>query len=96
MADPFDWNPEKSVALKARHGVSFEDVVIAFQEGRLPTDMEHPGDSYTHQRLAVVEIENYAYAVPYLMDGKTRFLKTLFPSRKLQKRYLSSTNDNDR
>lgn len=95
MSEKFDWNPEKSAALKARHGVSFEDVVIAFQEGRLLADMDHPGDSYAHQRLAVVRIEDYAYAVPYVIDGETRFLKTLFPSRKLHKRYVNNQNDND-
>ncbi len=96
MSLTFDWNPDKNEALKQRHGVGFEDVVIAFQEGRLLADMEHPGqDRYAHQRMAVVMIEAYAYAVPYVLDGETRFLKTLFPSRKLHKQYVSNSNDHD-
>lgn len=95
MSEKFDWNPEKSAALKARHGVSFEDVVIAFQDGRLLADTEHPGEAYAHQRLAVVEIDGYAYAAPYVIDGDIRFFKTLYPSRKLQKRFLSHPNDHD-
>ncbi len=96
MTDPFDWNEDKNASLKARHGVSFDDVVIAFQEGRLLADIDHSGEDYAHQRMAVVEIEGYAYAVPYMTDGETRFLKTLFPSRKLQKRYLADPDDHDR
>lgn len=96
MAEKFDWNPEKSASLLARHGVSFEDVVIAFQDGRLLADTDHPGEVFAHQRIAVVRINDYAYAVPYVMDGNVRFLKTLYPSRKLQKSYLSNPDDNDR
>lgn len=93
MADKFDWDPEKSAVLQARHGVSFEDVLIAFLEGRLLADMDHPSDTYAHQRLAVVLIDGYAYAVPYVVDGDIRFLKTLFPSRKLQKRFVGDPNE---
>lgn len=96
MAEKFDWNPEKSASLMARHGVSFEDVVIAFQDGRLLADTAHPGEAFAHQRMAVVQINDYAYAVPYVMDGDVRFLKTLYPSRKLQRSYLSKSNDHDR
>lgn len=96
MSLVFDWNPEKNAALQQRRGVGFEDVVIAFQEGRLLADIEHPSpDRYAHQRMAVVLIEDYAYAVPYLLDGETRFLKTLFPSRKLHKHYVSNPDDHD-
>ena len=92
----FSWNPEKNAALRQRHGIGFEDVVIAFQENGLLADMEHPNrDRYEHQRLAVVLIENYAFAVPYVMDGETRFLKTLFPSRKLHKQYVGEPHVDD-
>lgn len=96
MEPIFDWNSAKNHQLKQRYGLGFADVVIAFQERRLLADIPHPNQAeYPHQRLAVVNIENYAYAVPYVLDGKTRFLKTLFPSRKLQQQYLSDSPNND-
>jgi hypothetical protein len=36
----------------------------------------------------VVEIENYAYIVPFVDHGDERTLKTIFPSRKYTKLYL--------
>ena len=92
----FDWSASKNETLKLRHGVGFEDVVVAFQEQRMLADTEHPNqDQSPHQRLAVVMINEYAYAVPYVMDGETRFLKTLFPSRKLQKQFVSNPHDHE-
>ena len=36
----------------------------------------------------VLNIEGYAYLVPYVEEGGTRFLKTIIPSRKATKEYL--------
>ena len=94
MTEPFKWNPQKNELLKARHGVGFEDVIIAFQEERLLADMPHPSKAYPHQHLAVVLIDDYAYAVPYVVKAESRFLKTLFPSRKLNKQ-LNPESKND-
>ena len=96
MAEIFDWNVQKNQTLKIRHGVSFEEVVIAFQEKRLLADMRHPSDQYAHQRLAVVLIEDYTYAVPYIQKGSTRFLKSIYPSRKLHKQYAPNLSGHDR
>jgi hypothetical protein len=40
--------------------------------------------------LFVVEIDNYAYVVPYLINRQKRevFLKTIYASRVLTKKYL--------
>ena len=38
--------------------------------------------------MFVLDINNYAYAVPYLTDGDVVFFKTLFPSRKYTAIYL--------
>ena len=43
---------------------------------------------YKGQRVYVIEIEGYAYMVPYLEDDEFIFLKTIFPSRKYTKKYL--------
>lgn len=85
----FDWDESKNTFLKESRDVSFEDVQLAIEEGRVLDDFENPNKKrYPHQRILVVEIEGYAYYVPYVEDENKIFLKTIFPSRKATKKYL--------
>jgi hypothetical protein len=36
-----------------------------------------------------VEIESYAYVVPFIEREETIFMKTIIPSRKITKKYLT-------
>lgn len=86
------WNPEKAKLLQqdiVRGGVSFEDCVVAIEEGRVLADIPHPANHYQHQRMLVLEINNYAYVVPYVESADEIFLKTVFPSRKHTAIYLT-------
>lgn len=81
---------EKSKKLKAERGISFEDIEFALLNGHLLGLIEHPNkEKYAHQRVLFVEINQYAYAVPYVkqVDGSV-FLKTIYPSRKATAIYL--------
>lgn len=53
------------------------------------TDLAHPSQHRPNQRLYVVKIKNYAYAVPYVINVRKKeiFLKTVYPSRALTKIY---------
>jgi len=85
----FDWNESKNQTLKDARGVSFERVVVAVEEGHLLDVLEHPNKTkYSNQLLLVVEIENYVYLVPTVVDKEVFFLKTIFPSRKYTDKYL--------
>ncbi len=85
----FEWNPEKNRLLLKERGVSFEDVLFSMQSDRLLDDIAHPNaDTYAHQRMFIVAINDYAYLVPYVEDGYTIFLKTVIPSRKATRDYL--------
>lgn len=85
----FDWDESKNTFLKDSRDVSFEDVQTAIEEGRVLDDFENPNKKrYPHQRILVVEIESYAYYVPYVEDEDKIFLKTIFPSRRATKKYL--------
>jgi len=46
---------------------------------------ENPGRP--NQKIYVLEIENYAFIVPFVENDKELFLKTAFPSRKYTKKY---------
>jgi len=85
----FDWNEEKNAWLKEIREVSFEDVVMAFREGKLADVIDHPNQrKYQGQKIMFVIINNYVYAVPYIEDSDKFFLKTVYPSRTATKKYL--------
>jgi len=89
----FDWEPTKNQRLIEKRGISFEDVIFHLQsEDGLLDDIAHPNqEKYSHQRIFVVEIEDYAYLVPYVESDDCIFLKTIIPSRKATKRYLKNS-----
>ena len=82
----FLYDPEKNAKLIKERGVRFEDVIEAIADDRLLLDATHPNrEKYPHQRLMIVEIAHYTYAVPYLMDGEVYVLKTIYPDRRYKK-----------
>jgi uncharacterized DUF497 family protein len=90
----FTWNPEKNQKLKAERDVSFEEVVFHIERGNLLDVLEHPRKhQYQGQRIFVVEIEKYAYLVPFVEGEKEIFLKTIIPSRKATRLYLKGGDE---
>lgn len=90
----FDWDPEKNQQLIEERGISFEEVIFHLQSDGLLDDIKHPSqESYAHQRMYIVAIEDYAYLVPYVESNETIFLKTIIPSRKATKQYLGESNE---
>jgi len=89
----FDWNEEKNKLLKKNRNISFEEVVLAIDNGQLLDVVEHHDKSkYPDQRLLIVEIQNYAFIVPFLETESTYFLKTIYPSRKATQLYINMEN----
>ena len=85
----FDWNNQKNEKLKQEREISFEEIVIAIEEGKILDIIENPKkDKYASQQVFVIEIDNYAYLVPFVEDEEKAFLKTIIPSRKATKKYL--------
>lgn len=93
MKKPMRWNQEKERILQSdttRDGVSFADCVVAIDEGRVLDVLPHP--TLSHQRLIILNIEDYAYVVPFVIeDDGTWFLKTVFPSRKYTTLYFGKS-----
>lgn len=84
------WSAEKSLALKAERGVSFEEVLSAISQGGLLCVMDHPNrKKYGHQKMLVVRIRDYAYLVPCVESDREIFLKSIMPSRKATRQFLS-------
>lgn len=81
---------EKNELLKEQRNISFEDVILALESGNLLDDIEHPNkEKYPNQNIFIilVEIKDYVYLVPYVEDDTSIFLKTIIPSRQMNKKY---------
>ena len=86
---PFEWDDAKNERLMRIRGISFEDVDSAIARGELLDVVEHPNrNRYPHQKVMIVKINIYAYAVPYIENETALFLKTIYPSRQYTKKYL--------
>ena len=85
----FIWNSAKNEQLKRERDVSFEQMVIQIEEGKLHDILEHPNQQkYKDQKIFVVELNEYIHLVPFVEDEDYIFLKTIIPSRKATIKYL--------
>ena len=88
----FSWNEEKNELLKEVRQISFEEIVFYIEQGFLLDVLENPNqEKYKGQKIFVVEIDNYAYLVPFVEDEREIFLKTIIPSRKATRKYLKGS-----
>jgi uncharacterized DUF497 family protein len=90
MTKKFIWSEEKNQWLKQKRSVSFDDVFESILAGRILAVAGHPNqEKYPGQEILTVEIRDYAYIVPFIVSDKEIFLKTVIPSRKATKQFLS-------
>lgn len=96
MEYTIDWSPAKNAELKDRYGFGFERVLVALADGKLLDEREHPNkERFGHQRQLVVEIDDYAWVVPFVFQDQQVFLKTLFPSRRATRDYVHAKDKQD-
>ena len=90
----FAWNTEKNAELIKLRGISFERIIYHIERDGLLEIIDHPNkEKYSHQKMFVVNINNYAYLVPFVESDAEVFLKTIIPSRKATKKYLKVKRD---
>jgi hypothetical protein len=79
----FDFDQKKNDLLLKRREVTFYNVIDSIAEKGILLNFDHPNQQkYPGQKILVVNINNYAYCVPYVTKGNKWFLKTIYPSRK--------------
>lgn len=84
----FRWNEIKNEQLKRSRGISFEDIVLAFEAGGLLDIVAHPNAKrYPRQSVFVIAVAEYVYLVPHVEETDYIFLKTIIPSRKAARDY---------
>ncbi len=82
------WDEQKNQQLLRERGVSFDIVAQCIKNGDLLGNIPHPNSiKYPHQRMFVIRIDGYVYAVPFVEDNEKVFLKTVIPDRKLTRKY---------
>ena len=77
---------EKDEKLRKERGVCFEVVVEKIVTNEILDILEHRNRK--NQKIFVIFLKGRIHAVPFLRDEDgNMFLKTIYPSRKLQRRY---------
>jgi uncharacterized DUF497 family protein len=94
MSSPktFNWNASKNQLLVQERGISFERIVFEISCGNELAVLEHPNqEKYLGQKILMVQVDDYVYAVPFVETETEIFLKTIIPSRKATRQYRSKS-----
>ncbi len=87
----YNWHAEKNQLLLRDRGISFERIVFEISLGNELDVLQHPNqEKYPWQRISIVQVDEYVYAVPFIDTETEIFLKTIIPSRKATRHYRSS------
>ena len=90
----FKWNAEKNEILSRERGITFEEIVDRIESGATVVETDHPNKrKYPNQKIMIVDLNGYAYMVPYVQDEDACFLKTIIPSRKATRKYMGGEDD---
>lgn len=84
----YNFSAEKNAILKAERGVGFDDVIYCIENGYVLDIIKNKAKKYAHQKIYVVEINNYAYVVPCVVSKEEIFLKTIYQNSTMTKKYI--------
>jgi len=92
----FTWDNEKNDSLREEPGISFEEIVFHIAQGHILDILEHPNqERYGAQRIFVINVDGYAYLVPFLETEEEVVLRTIIPSRKATRGYLGEEKEDE-
>ncbi len=85
----YDWDNKKNEKLKLERDICFEDIIVAIDDNGLLDIIQHANiKKYPNQKIFIININNYAYLIPFIENKDKIFLKTIIPSRKATKKYI--------
>ena len=80
------WSAEKDLWLQEHRGVSFQEIATSVLSDNLVDIIESP--SRGGQEAFVIRFGRYIWVVPFVVErDNTIFLKTAYPSRKMNARF---------
>ena len=88
MPTNYTYSKVKDEKLLVERGIGFEEIIILLEAGNFLTRLEHPNKKkYPNQFVYEIEIADYVYWVPCVINENEIFLKTIFPNRKATKKF---------
>jgi hypothetical protein len=88
------WSAEKDSWLQEHRGVSFQEIATCILSDSLVDMIESP--SRDGQEAFVIRFRKYVWVVPFVVESdNTIFLKTAYPSRKMNGRFGGSREAKD-
>ena len=87
MNEDIQWNVEKDAWLKTVRGLSFIMAEEAIAVDEIVDDYLHPDPARAHQRIMVFRVGGRCVGVPYVRQNQCWFLKTMYFSRDLDRKY---------
>jgi hypothetical protein len=84
----YRFSAEKNILLKKERDVSFDDIIYCIEQGYILDIVRSTSRAYMHQEMYIVELNGYAYVIPFVREKNEVFLKTIYPSRTMTARYL--------
>jgi len=88
------WNEEKNQLLQIQRKLSFEMVLDKIENQEILARRSHPDkEKYPHQFIFIIELEGYVCYVPFVENEEEIFLKSIIPSRKLNKAFKGANDD---
>ncbi len=95
MEKVYDWDDAKNQRLIKERKISFESIVSLIESGNVIAVVSGKG-RFAHQKQFIIEMNRYIYVVPFVEDDRKIFLKTIIPSRKLTKQFLSKEKNDEK
>ncbi len=88
------WDEAKNQLLQIQRGISFEDVLDKLIADDILARRIHPNrEKYPNQQIFILELDGYICYVPFVENAEEIFLKTIIPSRKLNKEFKGADNE---
>ncbi|WP_225879793.1 toxin [Abyssogena phaseoliformis symbiont] len=80
--------------MKKTRDISFEKIVMHIESGDLIDIIQHLNDKkYVNQKILIIDVNNYVYTVPCVINNNEWFFKTIMPNRQFIKKYLGDKNE---
>jgi uncharacterized DUF497 family protein len=90
----FAFDPEKNAWLIRERSISFEQIIALIESGKLIRVLKHPDtQKYPDQLLYEVDVNGYVHVVPVVRQGRSLFLKTIYPSRKATRKHRKGESE---
>ncbi|MBT5934132.1 DUF4258 domain-containing protein [Sulfurimonas sp.] len=94
MNKQINWNEEKNQLLQIQRGISFEMVLEKLLKGEIIGRKSHPNSNkYPNQKIFILELDDYICFVAFVENDTEIFLKTIIPSRKLNKEHKGDRHE---